>query len=156
VRERGDVTFAARTSAPPASSELALGGLLISSERISTETSTAGSTAVRRDAVSKVWVYNDIDSEHALREFVWGLGLASIGTWQAMTRDGVGERIGAAAFGALGAWLLLRLLRRRTELTCFGNKGGQITFAMNRKLQKAELRAFRARMRDEFGWPIQD
>ncbi len=135
---------------------LALGGLSISSERISTATPGDRSTAVRRDAVNKVWVYNDVNSEHPLREFVWGSGLASVGIWQATARDGVGERIGAAAVAVLGAWMLLRLLRRRTELTCFGNKGGQMTFAMNRKLQRAELRALRARMRDEFGWPVRD
>jgi hypothetical protein len=132
---------------------LALGGLSISSERIAIDGST---TAVRRVAVSKMWVYNDVASEHPFREFVWGIGLAATGAWQSAVRDDLGERIGAAAVAVLGGWMLLRLLRRRTEITCLGVKGGQISFAMNRKLARSELREMRARIRDELGWPVQD
>src|SRR5262249_27654448 len=113
-------------------------------------------TSVARADIQQLHLYSGFRSDQPFRDLFYLTFMLLVLTSAVGTLEGVALAFGQLGVWALGAWFLIRTLRRATRLDVFGDSGTSLRFVVEPRLAPPELVELKRRLRDEMNFPVSD
>ena len=133
-----------------------LGNLRFTKERVEKLRSGTRVLSISRAGVRRARLDRNSGSEYPMREALWAVGTALVGTVtarSAFVTHSVSEIGIAAVLYLVSGWLVVHLLQRILILTLETDQG-PVRIDAETKLSREQIGVFRRRIRTELEWPI--